>query len=207
MSSALDALKNRVKDLEDLYDLQDAALQALTLRTTAVEASYAVQAAAIQALTLRTTTVEASYAVQAAAIQVLKTIPPLRKYLPVDPILNVELLSGSESPLVRAYNELPIEQVGINNFLKYANLPAFLKELAVTTSINDGDLVFNVKQTTTAYLMMSTFWEGVDLTGWTELQRGYYIGPVKKECIIYTKTLVTGQYTFSNSTALYFFAD
>jgi len=180
-------------------------ISSLLLRTTAVEASYVLQDAALQALILRT--------------GVLEVIPPLRKYLPVDPILNVELVSGSESPLVRAYNELPILQPGVDKWLYFANLPVFLKEIAVTTAVNEGNidnegnlvneenLVFDVKQPTVAYLMRSEWWNEVDLTGWTELVRGNFVGPVKKECIVYTKTLGIGEHTLSNSTALYFFAD
>jgi len=196
MSDAFDALKQRVKDLETLTTGptgQAATISSLLLRTTAVEASYVLQDAALQALILRT--------------GVLEVIPLLRKYLPVDPILNVELVSGSESPLVRAYNELPILQPGVDKWLYFANLPVFLKEIAVTTAVNEGDLLFYVKQPTVAYLMRSEWWNEVDLTGWTELVRGNFVGPVKKECIVYTKTLEIGEHTLSNTTAIYFFAD
>ncbi len=74
-----------------------------------------------------------------------------------------------------------------------------------TTSVNDGEVCFDIKIPTKSYLMRaSDGWAGVDLAGWTLESSGNYLSDYAK-IDVYTKVLPKGKSCLSTTSAMYLF--
>lgn len=93
-----------------------------------------------------------------------------------------------------------------NSWAVYQNLPTYLQGAVSTLSINDGNFNFTVSNSSvTAYMLRSTAWSVVDLTGWTLLESNTtYISGYGATINVYTKNFVPGTYTsISTTSAMY----
>ena len=97
---------------------------------------------------------------------------------------------------------------GTNN-IYLQNLPADLKEkmpLFGTNDVNTGDsnsLYLPTK--TIGYMFRPIGWAAVDMTGWTEVSMGAYLGGHGSDIRMYTKEFEPGTYTIDNYSAMYLF--
>ena len=96
-----------------------------------------------------------------------------------------------------------------NNGVYYQNLPSELKEkmpLYGTQDINTGDAIWLVLPTkTVAYMFRMDHWAAVDLTGWTEVSIGPYLGGHGNDVRMYTREFDPGSYVLDNNSAMYLF--
>ena len=97
---------------------------------------------------------------------------------------------------------------GTNN-IYLQNLPVDLKEkmpLFGTNDVNTGDSNSLYLPTKTfAFMFRHTGWQLVDMTGWTEVSMGAYLGGHGSDIRMYTKEFEPGTYTIDNYSAMYLF--
>ena len=124
-------------------------------------------------------------------------------------------ISASDFTLTGMYNNnlaisanglgLTIDPAG-NGWKTYQNLPTYLTGLLCTTGINEGESLSFTIPACTVYMLRVPNWDGVDTTGWTEVESGQSYLTDYSGITVYSKEFSAGTYNFDNQSAMYMFA-
>lgn len=87
----------------------------------------------------------------------------------------------------------------------YTNLPAYLTGLPTTTFINNTDAgTFTINYPARVYMLRSTAWNPVDLTGWTTNETNQsYISVIPSATNVYYKDFAAGTHAYDDNSAMY----
>ena len=126
-----------------------------------------------------------------------------------------ESISASDFTLTGMYNNnlgtsangltLTIDGGG-SSWVSYQNLPTYLTGLLCTTGINEGESLSFTIPACTVYMLRVPNWDGVDTTGWTEVESGQSYLTDYSGMTVYSKEFSAGTYNFDNQSAMYMFA-
>jgi hypothetical protein len=117
------------------------------------------------------------------------------------PVSNMQLYIGSATGLVTPSNAALWQT--------YVSLPAYLSGPGKLTSlsVNETDTAtFTLTRPCRAYMLRSTAWNAVDITGWTLNESNTsYISGYGATINVYYKDFAVGTYTYDNNSAMYIF--
>ena len=116
-------------------------------------------------------------------------------------------ISNSNLGICQARNG---QALGINesrsSWSYFANLPNYLLGHAATDNINNSNFTLTLYADMTVFLLRSSGWNSVNLTGWNLIESDTDIDPAAGGTRLYVKSLAAGSYTnFDNDSAMYFF--
>ena len=91
-----------------------------------------------------------------------------------------------------------------DTWVKYQNLPNYLIGTEGTDKINGSAVTLTLSASTICYLIRNDSWSGVDLTGWSAIDRGVsYMTGYDSNFTIYKKILDPGNHTLDVHSAMY----